>query len=154
LKIINNSKINTAAIEEMLSDFYPFAKSRFGFSKDPVLEFISDEKNANNILGKTAYYDPAKMSITVFVDKRHPKDIMRSVSHELVHHLQNCSGELDLSQNAGEGYAQNNPHLRKMEEHANLDGNMCFRDWEDSYKISNPITERKERLYYKLLKKL
>ena len=49
MKIINNSKINTAAIEEMLSDFYPFAKSRFGFSKDPVLEFISDEKNANNI---------------------------------------------------------------------------------------------------------
>lgn len=154
MEIVNSSRINTEVIEEMLSDFYPFAKNRFRIDKDPVLEFISDEKNANNILGKTAYYEPAKMRITVFVDKRHPKDIMRSISHELVHHSQNCGGELDLSQEAGDGYAQNNPHLRKMEERANLHGNMCFRDWEDGYKKSNPRLERKERLYYKLLKRL
>jgi len=154
MRIINKSKINTSPIEEMLSDFYPFAKNRFGFDQDPVLEFVSDEQNSNNILGKTAYYDPANMNITVFVDKRHPKDIMRSFSHELVHHTQNCNGELDLSQETGEGYAQENPHLRKMEERANLEGNMCFRDWEDGYKKSNPLRERRERLYYDLMKRL
>jgi len=158
MKIINSSNIDTSGIEEMLADFYPFAQKRFGFDKEPVLEFVSDEKNANNTLGKTAYYDPANMGITVFVDKRHPKDIMRSFSHELVHHTQNCNGDLDLSQPAGEGYAQENPHLRKMEERANLEGNMCFRDWEDNYKqtnraFGNSLNERRERLYYKLLRR-
>ena len=38
-----------------------------------------------------------------------------------------------------------------MEEDAYLRGNMCFRDWEDGYKQSNPLLERKERLYYELL---
>lgn len=153
MRIINKSKIDTSPIEEMIRDFYPFAKNRFDFNQDPVLEFISDEQNANNILGKTAYYNPGNMQITVFVDKRHPKDIMRSFSHELVHHTQNCNGELDLSQEAGEGYAQENPHLRKMEERANLEGNMCFRDWEDGYKKSNPLQEHRERVYYKLIRK-
>tara|TARA_Y100000592_G_C5277800_1_gene224865 strand:- start:65 stop:601 length:537 start_codon:yes stop_codon:yes gene_type:complete len=37
----------------------------------------------------------------------------------------------------GDGYAQKNPHLRNMEKEAYLKGNMCFRDWEDSYKTTN-----------------
>jgi hypothetical protein len=159
MEITNKSDIDTTSIEEMLNDFYPFAKKRFGFDREPTLEFISDKKNADDTLGKTAYYNPANMGITVFVDKRHPKDIMRSFSHELVHHTQNCNGDLDLSQPAGEGYAQENPHLRSMEEDANLRGNMCYRDWEDGYKKSNraftnSVNERRERLYSKLMKKL
>ena len=38
--------------------------------------------------------------------------------------------------NVGEGYAQNDEHLRNMEKEAYLQGNMCFRDWEDGYKRS------------------
>ena len=155
MRVINKSSIDTGPIEEILKDFYPFAKERFGFDKDPILELISDIENANDALGKTAYYNPADMSITVYVDKRHPKDILRSVSHELVHHTQNCNGDLDLSQHAGEGYAQTNPHLRKMEEDANLRGNMCVRDYEDRKKHGTThrgsVTERRERLFKKLL---
>ena len=154
MKIENKSKINTQHIQDLLDEFYPFAKKRFGFDQDPILEFISDEENSLNPLGKTAYYNPSNMTITLFVDKRHPKDIMRSFSHELVHHTQNCCGDLDMSQPAGPGYAQNNAHLRAMEEDSNLRGTMCFRDWEDNFKQSNPLTERKERLFYKLQKKL
>ena len=155
MRVINKSSIDSGPLEEILKDFYPFAKKRFGFDKDPILELISDIENANDALGKTAYYNPADMSITVYVDKRHPKDIMRSVSHELVHHTQNCNGDLDMSQAAGEGYAQTNPHLRKMEEDANLRGNMCVRDYEDHKKHGTThrrtVTERRERLYKKLL---
>ena len=155
MRVINRSSIDSGPIEEILKDFYPFAKERFGFDKDPILELISDKENANDALGKTAYYNPADMSITIYVDKRHPKDIMRSVSHELVHHAQNCSGDLDISQHAGEGYAQTNPHLRKMEEDANLRGNMCLRDYEDRKKhgttYRGSLTERRERLFKKLL---
>ena len=88
-------------------------------------------------LGKTAYYNPDKMEITLFVDKRHVKDILRSLSHELVHHTQNCRGDFNNSKIAGEqGYAQKDPHLREMEREAYELGNMCFRDWEDNYKVA------------------
>ena len=59
---------------------------------------------------------------------------MRSLSHELVHHVQNCRGEFDDDKEMGEGYAQNDKHLREMEREAYEVGNMCFRDWEDSIK--------------------
>ena len=65
---------------------------------------------------------------------RHPKDILRSLSHELVHHKQNCDGKFNDMGDTDEGYAQNNKHLRSMEKEAYLKGNMCFRDWEDGYK--------------------
>ena len=80
---------------------------------------------------------------------------MRSLSHELVHHAQNCRGEFDKPTVAGEqGYAQKDPHLREMEREAYELGNMCFRDWEDGYKQSNPMLERRERIYYRLLRRL
>jgi len=59
---------------------------------------------------------------------------LRSLAHELVHHKQNCNGQFEEMGDAGEGYAQSNPHLRQMEIEANRDGSMCLRDWEDTYK--------------------
>ena len=149
-----NEGIHGTEIKEYLNSFIPFAKKRLGYDKDPKINFVSDPENGEMPLGKTAYYEPANMSVTVFTDNRHPKDIMRSLSHELVHHAQNCDGQFDLNHGVGEGYAQNDEHLRKMEEDAYLRGNMCFRDWEDSYKQNNPMLERKERLYYKLMRRI
>ena len=114
----------------------PFAKKRMGFSNPPKLFLRSDDKNANDPLGKTAYYDPDQKSITLYVTGRHPKDVMRSLSHELVHHTQNCRGEFDEDREMGEGYAQKDEHMREMEREAYEVGNMCFRDWEDSIKMT------------------
>ena len=51
----------------------------------PKLKIINnDVKNAQNILGKTAYYDPNNCSITLYTLNRHPKDILRSYSHEKI----------------------------------------------------------------------
>ena len=91
-------------------------------------------KNAANPLGKTAFYDPQAKSVTVYTTNRHPKDVMRSLSHELVHHKQNCDGQFENVSEMGEGYAQNDDHLRGMEREAYEVGNLCFRDWEDSIK--------------------
>ena len=133
-----SSENSTGTIEELLSDFLPFALKRFKINKAPKINFASDPENAQNPLGKTAYYDPASMQVTVYVDGRHPKDIMRSISHELVHHSQNIRGDLASSQSVGEqGYAQNDAHLREMEREAYEQGNLCFRDWEDGYKGRN-----------------
>jgi hypothetical protein len=124
----------TNVLNKLISKFMPFAQKRMGFNEPPRLFLKNDDKNANNPLGKTAHYDPSEKSVTLYITGRHPKDVMRSLSHELVHHTQNCRGEFDNSNEMGEGYAQNDEHLREMEREAYEVGNMCFRDWEDSIK--------------------
>ena len=66
--------------------------------------------------------------------EEHIKDILRSLAHEVVHHRQNIRGEFKKKGPTINGYAQSNPHLRKMEREAYLKGNIHFRDWEDNYK--------------------
>jgi len=125
--------------------FMPYAHKRLGFNKPVGVNFISDPENAKDPFGKTAYYDPNKMEITIFVDKRHVKDILRSLSHELVHHTQNCRGEFDQDIETGEGYAQKDPHMRKMEAEAYLLGNgFLFRDYEDQLKENKVMTNNKK----------
>ena len=146
-QINNNSNFDVTEIEGLIQDLHDFSQKRLGFRKPPVLNLMSDQNNTSP-LGKTAHYDPNNMSIVIYVDGRHPKDIMRSFSHELVHHRQNEDGMFNnLQGESGDGYAQSNPHLRKMEKEAYLQGNMCFRDWEDSYKSSNPNILNERRIY-------
>ena len=125
--------------QTLLSHFYNFAKLYLGLKKDATINFVSDPINSTDVLGKTAYYDPNAFSVTVYVDGRHPKDILRSISHELVHHRQNCQGKMDQPSSTEPGYAQNDPHLRGLEKEAYLVGNMCFRDWEDKYKANREV---------------
>jgi hypothetical protein len=140
--IENKSSKDLSSLDPYLRDFYDFSKEKLGFDKDiSSMTFISDSRNAEEVLGKTAYYDPEAMKVVIYVDERHPKDIMRSISHELVHHAQNCRGEFTSMNDMGEeGYAQSNPHLREMEKEAYLLGSgIYFRDWEDHYKMSENI---------------
>ena len=133
----NRSGHDMSHMGPYLKSFLPYAQKRMGFNRPPTIFFDSDPQNAENVLGKTAHYNPETEEIVVFVDKRHPKDILRSLSHELVHHSQNCRGDLNF-EIAGEttpGYAQTNAHMRAMEGEAYLKGNgYYFRDWEDSLK--------------------
>ena len=145
---INDVSQKCGDVVQHSEKFLPFAQQRMGFNKPVSINFLSDPENAKNPLGKTAYYDPNDMKIVVFVDKRHLKDIMRSLSHELVHHTQNCRGDLEGDNYTGPGYAQKDKHMRKMEGDAYLKGNLCFRDWEDSLKKENSeMNEAKLRKY-------
>jgi hypothetical protein len=121
-------------LKTLIKQFMPYAQEKIGFKSPPRLFLRQDNKNAANPLGKTAFYDPQAKSVTIYTTNRHPKDVMRSLSHELVHHKQNCDGQFDHVGEMGEGYAQNDTHLRGMERQAYELGNMCFRDWEDSIK--------------------
>jgi len=118
----------------LIKQFMPYAQKKMGFKDPPRLFLRGDSDNASNPLGRTAHYNPQEKAITIYITGRHPKDIMRSLSHELVHHKQNCGGQFDDVGEMGEGYAQNDAHLRGMEREAYEVGNMCFRDWEDSIK--------------------
>lgn len=125
--------------QNLLKHFYEFARRRIGFDKPASINFVSDPRNSLEPLGKTAYYNPSDFSVTIYTDNRHPKDILRSVAHELVHHKQNCNGQMNNLAPTEPGYAQSDKHLRGLEEEAYLEGNMCFRDWEDEYKTNQEV---------------
>ena len=144
--IKNSSNRDLSQVETFISRFFPYAEEKLGFDKPVSILFKSDGDNARKILGKTAYYDPESLKIVLYVDDRHPKDILRSFSHELVHHAQNCRGEFDDNMELGDGYAQNNKHMRKQEAEAYLLGNgFLFRDFEDACKAGGVMTENQEK---------
>ena len=132
-RIFNNSDMNLNRLLPVLKLFLPYAQKHMGFDQPVDIEFVSDKKNAKKLLGKTAYYDPSENRICVFVDKRHPKDMMKSIAHELAHHTQNCRGDLDLARSTDPGYAQNDKHMRKMEDEA-YKTLLLFRDFEDTHR--------------------
>ena len=139
-------KNNTGApieYEEEIHSLCNFAQQRIGFERPPSIFLDDDKRNATNTLAKTGYYDPNTLEIHVFATGRHPKDILRSISHELVHHGQNMRGELDTEGYSGKGYAQKNPKLRRAEMEAN--DPMLFRDWEDSLKEKENTTYNERR---------
>ena len=98
----------------------------------PKIKVIKDdEQNASDLLGKTAYYNPTEKSITLYTMDRHPKDILRSFAHEMVHHEQNLDGRLGNinTTNTNEG-----GDLPEIEREAYEKGNMMLRNWEDKIK--------------------
>jgi hypothetical protein len=96
----------------------------------PSLEFVDDDiTNAEDFLGKTAYYNPDTQTIVLYTHGRHPKDIARSYAHEMIHHIQNLEGRLG---NITTTNTQEDDNLNDIEAEANLKGTMTFRNWTDS----------------------
>ena len=96
----------------------------------PSMEFIDgDSENAKDFFGKTAYYDPNRQHIVLYTEGRHPKDIVRSYAHEMIHHIQHLEDR--LGDVAGTD-TTSDEHLTKLEKEANLRGTMTFRNWTDS----------------------
>lgn len=95
----------------------------------PVVR-ISNRKQ-DGVFIKTGYYDPNEKTITIFVNSRHPKDVLRSVAHELVHHNQNLEGRLAGSY-SGEKVTEDDG-LKPLESEAYEKGNMLFRSWTEEF---------------------
>jgi hypothetical protein len=96
----------------------------------PKVRFVhGDSSNASQFLGKTAYYDPNNQEIILYTEGRHPKDIVRSFSHEMIHHIQNLEDRLGNIQTTN---TQEDDSLNDIEAEANLKGTMTFRNWTDS----------------------
>ena len=103
-----------------------------GYNIEPLpgLELIDDDvTNAEDFFGKTAYYQPDTQTIVLYTHGRHPKDIARSFTHEMIHHIQNLEGRLG---NITTTNTQEDDHLNDIEAEANLKGTMTFRNWTDS----------------------
>ena len=122
----------------------PFAQERIGFNEPPKL-FLNKTKKMLATSGENRVYDPAEKSVTLYVTGRHPKDVLRSLGHELVHHKQIVM-EIRKCRGYGRGIRSKKPHLRQMEIEANSVGSMCLRDFEDGLREQKTI-------YYEHLQK-
>ena len=132
--IKNPANYQLGDLESHVHGMYDHFESKYGFKKPPTMIFDSDPSNQSNVLGKTAYYDPQSLEIHIFVDGRHPKDVLRSIAHELIHHRQNMEGRLDTDGYSGPGYYLENDSLKEVEHEAMLDGNATMREYEDTVK--------------------
>ena len=125
---------NNPEFKQALTGIYRDGCKKFNIRTTPKVVLRKDDENGALTLGRTAYYDPAELTIVLYVSNRHPKDILRSFAHELIHHVQNERGDLHLGDSTDPQYAQNDEHLRKMEKEAYLQGNLLMRDFEDNFK--------------------
>ena len=91
----------------------------------PNIELNWDEQDGLFI--KTGYYLPGEKKVVLFCKDRHPKDILRSYAHEMIHHMQNLNGD-DLNFSS-EDDVKDNDKLEKLESEAYLKGNIYFRKW-------------------------
>ena len=125
----NNPEFNQA-----LGGIYRDAVKKFNIRTTPKLVLKQDKENASKTLGRTAFYDPSELKIVLYITGRHPKDVLRSFAHELIHHVQNERGDLHIGDASNPQYAQQDDHLRNMEKEAYLEGNLLMRDFEDNFK--------------------
>jgi len=147
-----NEQISKDVMKKYLNELYNYCLEHLkGIDRNPKIFFNDDQENADDMFGKTGYYHPEKEEIHLFITDRHPKDILRSLAHELVHHEQNCRGDndgLNLKLTSHDpAYASHDEGLREMEREAFERGNMLFRDWCDSKKI-----EREKIMENKIMK--
>ena len=125
---------NNPEFKQALMGIYKDGCKKFNIRTTPKVVLRKDTENGAMTLGRTAYYDPNDLTIVLYISNRHPKDILRSFAHELIHHVQNERGDLHLGDASDPQYAQNDEHLRKMEKEAYLQGNLLMRDFEDNFK--------------------
>jgi hypothetical protein len=97
----------------------------------PEVKIKRSLEESANFFGRTAYYDPNINEIVLYAEGRHPKDVVRSFSHEMVHHIQNIEGRLGNIQTSN---TNESDALLELEKEAYLIGNITFRNWEDKVK--------------------
>ena len=84
----------------------------------------------------------------LFARGRHPKDVLRSFAHEMIHHYQNLEGRLTNDSYSGQEII-NDDRLMKLEEEAYLKGNIVFRSWTETQTKS----EKPSKSFSKHMKK-
>jgi len=143
-------------VEQQKFNYTPYIGSLLEYMLDqgmnitplPEVKIRYDEQEADNFFGKTAYYDPNNREVILYVMGRHPKDVCRSFSHEMIHHMQNMEGRLGGL--AGTTNTNEDDRLQEIEKEAYLKGNITFRNWEDGLKNNDNKEVMAEGKYDKL----
>lgn len=124
--VVNESKDRENYLNKKAKSIAEFMKeSGLNVYPFPEIEFNNDEQKGLFIT--TGYYLPDEKKVVLFCKNRHPKDILRSYAHELIHHMQNLDGKNLHFSSADD--VKDNKELEELESEAYLKGNIYFRKW-------------------------
>ena len=145
---INSSEFNFQPYIASLTKY--FLDNQMAIEPLPKIQMIHDDyENGEDLFGKTAYYAPATNLIVLYTYGRHPKDILRSYAHELVHVHQNMEDRLNAINTTD---INQDDYLENLEREAYETGNILFRGWSDSItgnkleeSVKKLITEKKKK---------
>lgn len=121
--------------EKYIKELLPWLeKNGLKIKPYPIVK-LSNRKQ-NGVFISTGNYNPETKTITLFVNGRHIKDVLRTLAHECVHHSQNLEGR--LVGYSGDRTSEDDA-LTRLEEEAYMKGNIMFRNWtEEKTKSEKP----------------
>ena len=123
-------------------DYEPYIKSlvkymlKNGYTEKPLPKIVLNNKKQSGLFIKTGNYSPEDKKVTLYINQRHPKDVLRSLAHELIHHKQYIDGRLDPDKLDGTEIISSN-YIMPFEKEAYLKGNISFRSWTEEYQKKN-----------------
>lgn len=94
-----NEEMDRKSFRKILKGFVDFTAADLELDNLPTIKFKDDNEQGDQ--PSFGGYQPHSKTLIVATKNRHPMDIFRTVSHELVHHKQNLEGR--LGQTAYEG---------------------------------------------------
>ena len=135
--------------KKMSVDYDKYIKSLINFMReqhlmiDPLPEIELNPEEQDGLFIKTGYYSPDEKKVVVFTYGRALKDVLRTVSHEFIHHMQNLQNP-DKDWGTG-GNLEDDKTLRSIEGEAFLLGNIIFREWTEKMKKTGELNESKKK---------
>jgi hypothetical protein len=131
--------------EKYIKDMIPWL-DKHGLKIKPYPTIKLSNRAQDGVFISTGNYNPETKTITLYVNGRHIKDVLRTLAHECVHHSQNLEGRLV-------GYSgtrtSEDDTLTRLEEEAYMRGNIMFRNWTEEKTKS----EKPEKSFTKHMKK-
>lgn len=133
--------------EPYIKSLATFISQTYKVEPFPQVKITNRNQGDGEVFIKTGYYDPSEKLIMLFARGRHPKDVLRSFAHEMIHHYQNLEGRLEPGSYNGDRIVDDE-NLVKLEEEAYLKGNIVFRSWTEKMQkeIESEPTEHMRKL--------
>ena len=136
--VMNESKIGNFDFKKYFKPIAEFMKND-GLNVYPYPNVKLNWEPQGGLFIKTGYYEPESKTIVIFCDDRHPKDILRTFCHEMIHHSQNLDG-VDLNFTSNDD-VKDNERLEEIESEAYLKGNVYFRKWTEYQHKNNDLLQ-------------
>ena len=129
---------NDTDLHKYIESYLDFLE-REGYDINPRPAIELNNEQQDDVMIRTGYYDPSQKRVVVFTNGRHPKDILRSFAHEMVHHMQNLRDEHKDWGTGGD--LKDDEVLRNLEAEAYEVGNILFRMWTEELSHTKALNE-------------
>ena len=121
----------------IMSDYEKYIKSlvkfmlKHAYTTKPLPKIVLNNTQQKGVFINTGKYIPSEKTVVLYVKERHPKDVLRSLAHELIHHNQYIHG--DLTEDMCSERITDSDDVLPFEEEAYLEGNIAFRSWTETF---------------------